>query len=243
MALTAPLPPGFDGDAMLGESMKRRRTSRAARPRADGSSGRRWLWVPAGLVIVAAAFGVGYLIAARVIYPPGEVAGEGIAVPRLIGMDATEASQTLAAVGLGRLVRTELPTTAAAPGRITAQDPLPGQQLREGAVVRVAVSSGAPHGLVPDVVGFPVERATRLLERLGFRVQEVLSESDATAGRVLGVEPAPGTDQPLPTLVTVVVSAGPPPPADTLAADTTGAFPADTASSMLRPMRDLESDR
>jgi len=60
---------------------------------------------------------------------------------------------------------------------------------------------------------------------------------------VLGVEPGPGTDRPLPTLVTVVVSAGPPPPADTIAVDTTGAFPVDTASSMLRSMRDLESDR
>lgn len=229
---------------MLGESMKRRRSTRASRPRSRRTAGRRWLWVPALVLgVVVVAFGLGYLVAVRVVYPPGEVSGEGIAVPRLIGMDVNEASRALAASRLGRLESTELPTADAPPGRITAQDPLPGQQLREGGVVRVAVSSGAPHGRVPDVVGFPVERATRLLERLGFRVQEVLSESDAAAGRVLGVEPGPGTDQPLPTLVTVVVSAGPPPPADTIAADTTGAFPVDTASSMLRSMRDLESDR
>lgn len=227
---------------MLGESMKRRRASRATRARGPRGTGRRWLWVPAAAIaVMAAAFGLGYLIAVRVIYPPGEVSGEGIAVPRLIGMEVNEAGRTLAALGLGPLERTELPTPDAPAGRITAQDPLPGQQLREGAIVRVAVSSGAPHGRVPDVVGFPVERATRLLERLGFRVQEVLAESEAAAGRVLGVDPDPGTDRPLPTLVTVVVSAGPPPPADSLAADTTAAFPVDTASSMLRSMRDLES--
>ena len=228
---------------MLGESMKRRRKSRPRGPRGPRAPNRRWLWVPAGLVVIAAAFGLGYLIAVRVIYPPGEVSGEGIPVPRLIGMEEGEASRSLAALGLGRLERTLLPNADAPPGRITAQDPLPGQQLREGSEVRVAVSSGPPHGQVPDVVGFPVERATRLLERLGFRVQEVVSESDAAAGRVLGVEPDPGTDRPLPTLVTVVVSAGPPPPPDTLAADTTGAFPVDTASSMLRSMQDLEFDR
>lgn len=222
---------------MLGDSVRRRRTGGPKKRRAEAARRVPWAWLLGGLGALLLPFGIGYLIAVRVIYPPDEVEGEGIAVPRLIGMQVAEASQSLSELGLGPLQTTELPTPSAARGRITAQDPLPGQQLRAGATVRVAVSAGAPRGRVPDVAGFPTERARRLLERLGFEVQETIVESDAVSGRVLSVEPEPGTERELPSLVTVTVSAGP--PRDTMAVDTSAAFPADTGTSILRSMHDF----
>ena len=100
---------------------------------------------------------------------------------------------------------------------VTAQAPLPGQQLRAGAVVRLAVSAGRPRVVVPDVVGFSRERATDLLGRLGFEVGATDEQSTETKGRVIGVDPPPGSEHELPARVTIVVSTGPPAlPVDTL---------------------------
>jgi eukaryotic-like serine/threonine-protein kinase len=197
---------------MLGDSVRRRHGRRVAR-RARSVRRPAWLrWLPIAVAAVALPFIAGYLIAVYVIFPPRAAAVAGIPVPELSGMLAADAERTLTEAGLGPLEVVELPHPERRPGTIVAQTPLPGQQLPAGSTVQVAISSGRPRGVVPDVMGFPAERAETLLMRLGFRVERQFEEADVAEGRVLRVEPRPGSERDLPAAVVIVVSLGPPPP-------------------------------
>ncbi len=222
---------------MLGDSVRRNVEGRRRGRRKAGGSGRSrkwyrhvaWLWLGALL----APFGIGYLIATQVLFPKPPVVAEGTAVPQLVGHTVTGAEQELAAAGLGSVITTPLPNTTVPEGLITAQSPLAGQQLRPGAPVRVAVSSGVPSVTVPDVRGFASERAALLLRRMGFDVTDTLETADLLADRVILVDPAPGTVLELPATVRLFVSSGPPP--DTLLADSLR-LPLDTIGRVRAPL-------
>jgi eukaryotic-like serine/threonine-protein kinase len=176
--------------------------------------------VPLALLL---PFIIGYFVAVYVLFPPppAEVAATGIAVPNLVGSSSSDAQRALVAAGLGDLLVTELPHPTAAAGHVIAQSPLPGQQLRGGAAVRVALSAGRPQVITPDVYGYSAERAESMLRRAGFDVQRLDEESTVAADRVIRTEPAPGQILGLPAVITLVVSSGPPlPPPDSLPPDT-----------------------
>jgi serine/threonine-protein kinase len=176
----------------------------------------RWkFWLPALLAAITLPFAIGYAVAVLVLFPAPEVVAVGIPVPELVGLRADQAEARLREAGLGGLEITELPHPDRAAGVVMAQSPLPGQQLRAGAAVRVAVSSGPPRAVVPDIIGFSAERAAELLTRLGFDVLRQDEESEEALGRVLAIQPAPGSERELPATVTLVVSAGLPLPPDT----------------------------
>jgi serine/threonine-protein kinase len=206
---------------VLGESVRRRLGRRAAsKTEPETAAGgprwnrRHWLAVLLGLTL---PFGVGYLLAVAVLFPPPEVVAQGVEVPELLGKTEDEAAEILGVLGFAGPTVSRLPSPSAEEGIVIAQSPLPGQQLRPGAAVRVAVSSGPPRVTVPDVLGFPIERAASLLTRLGFEVQRVEEPSYTEAGRVIRVEPPPGTERQLPTRVTLTISAA----LDTMLIDTT----------------------
>lgn len=206
---------------MLGESVRRRQ--KPGKPPREPGSRSRWrpllLALPIALVL---PFALGYLLAVYVIFPPTtEMAGSGITVPALIGRSAVDAQRELAAAGLGELQPSELPHPTAPPGQVVAQSPLPGQQLRPGVPVRVALSAGQPRIVVPDVQGYSAERADAMLRRAGFSVQTAEQQSPQAAGRVLGTDPAPGQVLLLPASIMLIISSGPPlPEPDTLPPDT-----------------------
>ena len=104
----------------------------------------------------------------------------------------------------------EIAHPTALPGIIVAQSPLPGQQLRSGGEVRLAVSGGLPKVQVPDVIGFEVARAIAVLEQLGLTADQETETSNRAVGTVLGISPEPGQHQPVPARVLLTVSAGPP---------------------------------
>lgn len=226
---------------MLGDSVRRRqRRPDRGEGRARRSSGRTrgnsrlWAWVVAALLL---PFGVGYAVAALVLFPPTEeqvATATGVGVPELIGRTSGDAERELAELGLELTEATELPHPEAEPGEVIAQDPLPGQHLRPGAGVRVAVSSGPPRVRVPDVAGFPLERARELLQRLGLEVASVERQSETPTGRVIGIAPEPGTEQRLPATVTLVVSVGQPVVDDPTVPDSAAADP--TAIDLLEPV-------
>ena len=203
---------------MLGDSVKRR--SPARQPRFGGEPPRRrprWvIWVALSIAALTLPFAAGYVIAATVLFPAPEAEVVGVPVPELVGLDIEGAEATLADAGLAGIQITRLPHPLMPEGVVTAQSPLPGQQLRAGSGVRVAVSTGVPRVFVPDVTGFSSDRAAALLDRLGFDVLLEDAESDAARGRVLRVVPRPGTEWPLPHTVQLFVSLGPPEPLDTI---------------------------
>jgi beta-lactam-binding protein with PASTA domain len=197
---------------MLGDSLKRRsgRAEEAASDAPDSATRwrvRHWLALLAALTL---PFVAGYAVAVRVLFPPPAVAAAGISVPTLVGKALETAEQEADSLSLGPLEVMQLPSPTEAVGIVIAQSPLAGQQMRSGARIRVAVSTGRPRVLVPDVVGFPVERAASLLSRLGFQVQRNDTESSEPRGQVLSVDPEPGTRLELPARVVITVSQGPP---------------------------------
>ena len=198
---------------MLGDSVRRRNPQR--KPRARRSRGRGLplrFWIPAVLGALLLPFGIGYLLAAFVLFPaPRTEPVAGIPVPALRGLSTTAAERALAEAGLGRLVVTRFPNPRAPEGEVVAQSPLPGQQWRSGADVRVGVSSGAPRSPVPDVLGETADRAEQALRRAGFEVTRTDVESPIAAGRVVSLEPAVGAEVRLPATVELRVSLGPPP--------------------------------
>lgn len=208
---------------MLGDSLRRRRGTRHPAPpeerEREPTDSRRYTWahwVVAGLVVLAGSFGVGYLLSTQVLFPPPETAGTGVAVPSLYGEGRAEAEAAITGAGLVLGTVFELPSTEAERGEVLAQDPVPGQQLRRGAAVSLAVSSGPPVLRVPPVRGLGPGTARAMLESLGFDVEVRETEGgDVPGGEVLASEPEGGTARTLPALVTLVVAPGP--PMDTLA--------------------------
>jgi eukaryotic-like serine/threonine-protein kinase len=193
---------------MLGESVRRRQAP-GKRPRR--SNGRRNPWRTLLWAVPLAAllpFVVGYLLAVYVIFPPEQAGDGGVPVPALAGMTLTDARAELAVAGLGSVDVTELPHPTAPSGVVVAQSPLPGQQLRPGAGVRLAVSRGLPRVRVPDVQGFGADRAAALLRTSGFQVARETQESPVPEGRVIATEPAGGQEVALPATVMVWVSSG-----------------------------------
>jgi serine/threonine-protein kinase len=168
-----------------------------------------------GLGVLVVTFGIGFIIATRVLFPPLPEPENGIVVPDLAGTHLKEVESRLRPLGLQRGEAINVAHPSQPPGIVIAQDPLPGQQLRQGGIVQVAVSGGLPHVQVPNVVGFDVERATTVLLQLGLTADQRSEPSDRPIGTVLRIQPEPGQRQPVPARVLLIVSAGPPdtPPA------------------------------
>ena len=203
---------------MLGDSLRRRRGVSSSTTHARSPWRKLLLGVPLALIV---PFAIGYLVAVFVIFPAREVAASGIPVPDLTGRSEADAQRELRAVGLTLLEITEQPHPDVSAGRVIAQSPLPGQQLRTGAGVRVALSAGRPRAIVPNVVGFMAERAQSMVQRSGFTVTTVTEENPSAVGRVIRSDPRAGEERELPATVTLVISAGlPTPPPDTAIIDT-----------------------
>jgi serine/threonine-protein kinase len=233
---------------MLGDGMRRRqggaKSAATGKGRADGGtakSGRtrgrrrerpvRWgVVIPATIAALLLPFAIGYALAVYVMFPETKAESiGGIEVPDLTGRTVADAEDMLSAAGLGGLDTLVVPHPTADPGYITAQDPLPGQQLRAGAGVSVSVSSGRPRVIVPDVQNLSASAATVILDRLGFEVRTVEVSDAMDAGRVLRIEPAAGSAVRLPATITLTVSTGP------LPADTLPQFTPDTTPSIGAP--------
>lgn len=167
--------------------------------------------------IVAGLFTVGYLLAVYVLFPPLPVPEDGTVVPDLVGRSVDDARRELATLGLTVTDSIQFPHPTVASGLILAQDPLPGQQMRPRGTVRVGVSTGLPSVMVPDVVGLSTERATNLLNRLGFEVNQSYEENERAPGIVIRTSPSAGESESLPARVLLVISSGPPLAPDTLA--------------------------
>lgn len=210
---------------MLGDSVRRRQPGRSRREGGSAPHGRNWKRL---LISLAAAlvvpFAIGYLLAVFVLFPPTEVSGSGTPVPDLTGESTSDAQRALVAAGLGEMEIIELPHPDAAPGTIIAQSPLPGQQMRPGGNVRVAISTGRARVVIPDVLGFSGDRAASMLTRAGFRVTLTPMQSPAPVGRVIRTAPEPGQALELPADVELIVSSGPP------AVPDAGAFPDSAAA-------------
>ncbi len=195
----------------LGGSVRRRRHG-GSRGRSGDEDGRPgWLRVlgwTVGLGVVA--YAAGYLVATRVLFPAPGPPADLLKVPDLQGDALAQAGDRLSALGLTLGEVDSLHHPSVDSGRVVGQAPLPGQLARPDAPVRVTVSLGPERRPVPDVARLRGDRALMVLEASGFDVAVDSVEDEAPKGRVLEVDPGPGTELPLPGHVQVTVSLGPP---------------------------------
>ncbi len=208
---------------MLGDSLRRRKKRRPKRKKETPERAKparreagatpdwaRWLGFAVGVVL--ASFLIGYALAVFVLFPVPATASAGLTVPDVVGLPLDEAEREIATVGL---TTTDPMWLAAAvdSGRVIAQSPLPGQHLREGASVQLAVSTGPAPVRIPPVRGMDHEQARALLEELGFEVSRRQAVAALPEGRVVATQPEVGTALHPPAPVLLTVSAGPPPAA------------------------------
>lgn len=153
--------------------------------------GLRWaLLVTFGVAATAAA---GYLVAALVFFPAPLLPNER-QVARVTGMSEEEARRELDKQGLvvevtGRETHPTLP-----PGAVLWQDPTPGVAVPRGSTVGLVLSAGVPRVVVPDVRGYDIEFAQRLLMAAGLRVDGIdsLDVKGVPAGVAGSTNPAAG---------------------------------------------------
>ena len=66
----------------------------------------------------------------------------------------------------------KIPSSMFEKGTILSQEPMPGERMPYGSILRVVVSSGTEKMIVPDVTGMEYETASALLEAAGFRTDK-----------------------------------------------------------------------
>lgn len=205
----------------LGNSMRRRRGG-PPKARADSAKGaspppgaglRALLTTQAlGLAALVAVvgLGLGYGFATRILFPAPDALTGLVEVPDVAGMTLPEVEQALADAGLDLGTVEQFRHPSADSGRVVGQGPLPGQLLLPGRPIRVTVSVGPDRHQVPSVSRLAGQQAIDLLRATGFEVVVDSTESDLPRGRVVAVDPPPGSALALPAEVTLQVSLGPP---------------------------------
>ncbi|TAM56509.1 Stk1 family PASTA domain-containing Ser/Thr kinase [bacterium] len=162
-------------------------------------------WLLALILVLAAALAGWYLIQNVGFGPP-------VAVPNVTGALDTQAQRQLAGAGFNVHTQQEASSTVPA-SHVIRTEPVPGAQARKGAAILLVVSSGLPTAQVPDVVGYTIADATRLLANAKFKVKVAAGRYDAKApsDAVLEQRPAANANARLGDAVVLVPSSGPAP--------------------------------
>lgn len=106
----------------------------------------------------------------------------------LVGGTFAQAQQQLAAIQLGVHESYEHSSTVSA-GLVITTTPLAGAQVPRGYTVDVVVSLGPPLVQIPDVSNYSVAKATKVLERDGFKVAQY---GPNLFGTIYAMYPSPG---------------------------------------------------
>lgn len=168
-------------------------------------SGRRRI---RGLLFLLAAAAAGYL-AAFILFP-ARLVSEDRAVQRVWGLPLDEAKRVVEDQGFRVRIAEPAPDPVQPAGRVVWQEPAPETFLPEGSMVRLTASSGPGQAPIPDVVGFDIPLAGRVLESAGFAVgQTEMIAAAAEAGVVVATRPGAGTGRAIGAAVDLVVSRGP----------------------------------
>jgi eukaryotic-like serine/threonine-protein kinase len=137
-------------------------------------------------------------------------------VPDLVRLTEDEALARLRQEGLVAGDRSREFSSEIPEGRIISSDPAAGEEVPAGTRVSYVVSSGEETVNVRSVINTSEADAIFRLEEQGLRVNSIYEFNDVVAeGNVVEQDPSPGSQVPVGTTVTIVVSRGaeePPPP-------------------------------
>ena len=138
------------------------------------------------------------------------VVGRVTTVPDIIGQDEVAATAMLDEASLKKTVRRENSDTVPS-GQVISTDPPAGTKANQGDLVRLVVSAGKP--VVPQIsAGVEVPAAEREITSVGLKPQlnpaEDAFSDRVPKGKVVTLKPAPGTEVPIGSAVTIVLSKG-----------------------------------
>jgi eukaryotic-like serine/threonine-protein kinase len=136
--------------------------------------------------------------------------GGTVTVPDVVGMQSAAAKSALDTAGL----QFELGGTKSsklAPNTILAQNPEAGTTVKHGRRIYMIVSGGTEKIQVPNLIGHSQREAQFMLERLGFRLGSVASDSSSEypLNVVMSQSVQPGNMSTTGSAVSIVVSSGP----------------------------------
>ena len=111
-------------------------------------------------------------------------------VPQFVGNTTVEA--VAEAERLGLVVQIESVASTMPEGRVLAQSPKAGEELRKGQVVLLQVSQGGELHPIPDVQGKTLAKAQEEIKNQGFSLGDVIkiNEPNVKAGTVIAQSPA-----------------------------------------------------
>ncbi len=157
--------------------------------------------------IVAAASLAGYLLTCAIY--PAPIMPREVPVPSLRGVKADSALAELGLLALrGRITDTTRDPLVLA-GAIVWQSPAAETILPEGALVKLAVSSGPPTVRVPELNQLDLDLVGEILEAAGLRLGVVDTiHGEDEPGTVIAVTPAAGSTVALGRPIDVTVSGG-----------------------------------
>lgn len=195
-----PLPAGQD------EGTAVQRTSRFAFP---PPAPRRRLTLRRGPASVVAAVLLVLGLGAGVWYVNS---GQFTKVPPLLGKTEQEARDRLADAGLDVGEVTEAYSDTVDRGKVIATDPEAGARIRSSGSVSLKLSKGPQIVRVPDVDGYPLDKARSLLEDEGLKPGMTTRDFSGIvpAGSVISTEPGKGTEVRAGSAVALTVSRGAP---------------------------------
>jgi serine/threonine-protein kinase len=127
---------------------------------------------------------VAALVALGVSYASirGDFLRHSVDVPQMVGSTVDTARVALDQSGLLLVVAEDRDDTAAPPGQILSQRPLPGSKLRSGESVSVVVARAPTVVKVPGVVGLLLAEARTRLEKARLTVSSVVEQPHPTLG-------------------------------------------------------------
>ena len=137
---------------------------------------------------------------------------ERYAVPNLHNKTEAKAKEELAATNLSVGDVDREYSDSVKKGLVISTFPAPGQRLKRDEAVRLVVSRGVEPVAVPDVVGKELEDAEGILAKASLRSEAEEKHHDTIpVGTVISQQPAKGKNAPKNSVITLVVSKGPPP--------------------------------
>ena len=127
---------------------------------------------------------VAALVALGVSYASirGDFLRHSVDVPQMVGSTVDTARAALDQSGLLLVVAEDRDDTAAPPGQVLSQRPLPGSKLRSGESVSVVVARAPTVVKVPGVVGLLLAEARTRLEKARLTVSSVVEQPHPSLG-------------------------------------------------------------
>jgi len=191
----------------------------------------RWLPVLLPVLVLLLAYvsfrwAVGAVIHSRTV----------VRVPDLNGKSVSDALNLLSPARLGLLKEGEQFDKRFPAGTILRQNPSAGMRVREGHVIKIALSQGGETLFVPDLTGQPFRNAQTALQNAGLGVGEMDARPSLRfeKDQVMSTDPPGGAVVGKNALVSIILSEGPPGSDVLLAPDFAGKTVAEAKSWGIR---------